>query len=86
MWSQYLSKRLGHHCQAHRLYRDKIYIIKDVILKLVENDKHKTQKIKAKNECEIENENKDHSKDDVNINGRETSNTTQAIQYLQRYW
>ena len=50
------------------LYRDKIYIIRIVILKLAENDKHKTQKIKAKNECEIENENKDHSKDDVNIN------------------
>jgi hypothetical protein len=38
------------------------------------NDKHKTQKIKAKNECEIENENKDHSKDNVNINGLDCSN------------
>jgi hypothetical protein len=38
------------------------------------NDKHKTQKIKAKNECEIENENKDHSKDNVNVNGLECSN------------
>ncbi len=36
------------------------------------NDTHKTQKIKAKNECEIEN--KDHSKDNVNINGLECSN------------
>lgn len=32
------------------------------------NDKHKTQKIKAKNECEIENTNKDHSKNNENIN------------------
>jgi hypothetical protein len=32
------------------------------------NDTHKTQKIKAKNECEIENENKDHSKDNTNDN------------------
>ena len=32
------------------------------------NDKHKTQKIKAKNECEIENTNKDHSKKNENIN------------------
>jgi hypothetical protein len=38
------------------------------------NDKHKTQKIKAKNECEIENEKTDHSKDNVNINGLEYSN------------
>ena len=38
------------------------------------NDKHKTQKIKAKNECEIENYNKDHSKDNVNINSLECSN------------
>ena len=30
------------------------------------NDTHKTQKIKAKNECEIENENKDHSHDNEN--------------------
>ncbi len=32
------------------------------------NDTHKTQKIKAKNECEIENQNKDHSHDNTNIN------------------
>ncbi len=33
------------------------------------NDKHNTQKIKTKNECEIENINKDHSKDNENVNG-----------------
>lgn len=32
------------------------------------NDKHKTQKIKAKNYCEIENTNKDHSHDNENLN------------------
>lgn len=33
------------------------------------NDKHSTQKIKTKNDCEIENNNKDHSKDNENVNG-----------------
>src|SRR5690242_19580483 len=32
------------------------------------NSTHNTQKIKAKNECEIENKNKDHSKDNSNEN------------------
>ena len=32
------------------------------------NDKHKTQKIEAKNKCETENENKDHSKKNDNFN------------------
>ena len=32
------------------------------------NDTHKTQKIYAKNECEIENKNKDHSHDNTNAN------------------
>ena len=32
------------------------------------NDTHKTQKIKEKNYCEIENKNKDHSKDNENGN------------------
>jgi len=32
------------------------------------NDTHKTQKIYAKNECEIENKNKDHSHDNTNVN------------------
>lgn len=38
------------------------------------NSTHKTQKIKAKNECEIENINKHHSKDNDNINGLSCSN------------
>ncbi len=33
------------------------------------NTKHNTQKIKAKNDCEIENNNKDHSHDNQNLNG-----------------
>ena len=32
------------------------------------NDKHKTQKINVKNECEIENTNKDHSHNNENLN------------------
>ena len=32
------------------------------------NDTHKTQKIEAKNDCEIENTNKDHSHDNFNNN------------------
>ena len=32
------------------------------------NDTHKTQKIKTKNYCEIKNENKDRSDDNVNVN------------------
>ena len=32
------------------------------------NDTHKTQKIKAKNDCSIENTNKDHSSDNENLN------------------
>ena len=38
------------------------------------NDTHKTQKIKAKNECEIGNENKDHSSKNDNTNGLDCSN------------
>lgn len=33
------------------------------------NETHNTQKINSKNKCEIENQNKDHSKDNENING-----------------
>ena len=33
------------------------------------NSTHNTQKIKAKNECEIENKNKDHSSHNDNLNG-----------------
>ena len=38
------------------------------------NDTHKTQKIYAKNDCEIENENKDHSHDNGNVNTLTCSN------------
>jgi hypothetical protein len=41
------------------------------------NDTHKTQKIKAKNYCEIENTNKDHSKDNLNENLLECANFAQ---------
>ena len=41
------------------------------------NDTHKTQKIKAKNYCEIENTNKDHSKDNLNENLLECINDGQ---------
>jgi hypothetical protein len=43
------------------------------------NDTHKTQKIKAKNECEIENKNKDHSKDNENLNSLECVNQAQNL-------
>jgi len=43
------------------------------------NDTHKTQKIKAKNDCEIENENKDHSKDNENLNSLECINDAQNL-------
>lgn len=38
------------------------------------NDTHTTQKIKAKNNCEIENKNKDHSSKNDNTNGLQCSN------------
>ncbi|MDQ5868943.1 MAG: hypothetical protein M3530_04355 [Thermoproteota archaeon] len=41
------------------------------------NDTHKTQKIKVKNYCEIENTNKDHSKDNFNDNFLECINDAQ---------
>ena len=43
------------------------------------NDKHKTQKINAKNECEIENYNKDHSKDNENRNELTCVNDAQNL-------
>lgn len=47
------------------------------------NDKHKTQKIKTKNECEIENTNKDHSKENTNTNDLEcvifSDNTSDSV-------
>ena len=41
------------------------------------NDTHKTQKIHAKNYCEIKNENKDHSHDNVNVNTLTCANEAQ---------
>ncbi len=38
------------------------------------NDTHKTQKIYAKNKCEIKNENKDHSHDNANVNTLDCTN------------
>jgi hypothetical protein len=43
------------------------------------NDKHKTQKIKAKNECEVENKNKDHSKSNDNLNELDCINDAQNL-------
>ena len=43
------------------------------------NDTHKTQRIKAKNYCEIENENKDHSHDNENLNSLECVNDAQNL-------
>jgi hypothetical protein len=48
------------------------------------NDTHKTQKIKAKNECEIENENKDHSHDNLNDNGLFCSNDAQNLKDVEQ--
>jgi len=43
------------------------------------NDTHKTQKIYTKNECEIENKNKDHSKDNLNENSLTCDNAAQNL-------
>jgi hypothetical protein len=43
------------------------------------NDKHKTQKIKAKNYCEIENSNEDHSKKNDNKNDLVCINEAQNL-------
>ena len=48
------------------------------------NDTHKTQKIKAKNECEIENENKDHSDDNVNANTLDCINDAQNLKDVEQ--
>jgi hypothetical protein len=47
------------------------------------NDTHKTQKINAKNECEIENENKDHSHDNTNVNELLCSNEAQNLKDVE---
>lgn len=43
------------------------------------NDKHTTQKIKAKNDCEIDNQNKDHSKKNDNENELICTNAAQNL-------
>jgi len=43
------------------------------------NDTHKTQKIKAKNECNIENKNKDHSSHNDNTNELRCVNEVQNL-------
>ena len=48
------------------------------------NDTHKTQKIKAKNECEIENENKDHCHDNENLNFLECINDAQNLKDVEQ--
>ena len=48
------------------------------------NDTHKTQKIKEKNYCEIENENKDHSHDNENINSLECTNQGQNLNDVEQ--
>ena len=48
------------------------------------NDKHKTQKIDVKNECEIENYNKDHSKNNFNDNSLECINEAQNLNGVEQ--
>jgi hypothetical protein len=48
------------------------------------NDTNKTQKIKAKNECEIENENKDRSDDNVNANTLDCINDAQNLKDVEQ--
>jgi hypothetical protein len=48
------------------------------------NDEHKTQKIYLKNECEIENYNKDHSKNNFNDNFLECINDAQNLKGVEQ--
>jgi hypothetical protein len=48
------------------------------------NDTHKTQKIKTINECEIENTNKDHSKDNTNDNFLVCDNAAQNLKNVDQ--
>src|SRR6476646_6535374 len=48
------------------------------------NDTHKTQKIEAKNDCEIENENKDHSHDNENLNELNCVNEAQNLNDVEQ--
>src|SRR5437867_2462190 len=47
------------------------------------NDKHTTQKIKAKNDCEIENQNKDHSSKNDNENELTCVNDAQNLKDVE---
>jgi hypothetical protein len=46
------------------------------------NDTHKTQKIKARNECEIDNKNKDHSSKNDNLNELRCSNEAANLKHV----
>ena len=48
------------------------------------NDTHKTQKIYAKNDCEIENTNKDHSHDNLNVNNQTCANSAQNLKDVEQ--
>ena len=48
------------------------------------NDTHKTQKIYAKNDCEIENKNKDHSHDNENLNELSCTNEAQNLKDVEQ--
>ena len=48
------------------------------------NDTHKTQKIYTKNDCEIENKNKDHSNDNVNVNELTCVNEAQNLKDVEQ--
>ncbi|HEY7109268.1 MAG TPA: hypothetical protein VH415_07575 [Nitrososphaeraceae archaeon] len=48
------------------------------------NDEHKTQKIDLKNECEIENYNKDHSKNNFNDNFLKCINDAQNLNGVEQ--
>ncbi len=49
------------------------------------NDTHKTQKIEAKNDCEISNYNKDHSHDNENLNSLECANDAQNLKDVEQF-
>ena len=48
------------------------------------NDTHKTQKIREKNYCEIENTNKDHSSDNENLNELDCINDAQNLKDVEQ--
>ena len=48
------------------------------------NDTHKTQKIEAKNDCEISNYNNDHTHDNENLNSLECTNYAQNLNDVEQ--